>query len=71
MKITRLKKGYRIACSDAEFATLRMLVQQGVEECSNLGADSLREDYPLLETCPKFDSGRSALTIDEDRRAAQ
>ena len=69
MKISRLKKGYSIHCTDKEFNALRLLVQQGMLEMENLNsADEWGEEGLTIESNPKFTALANAMAVDEDRR---
>jgi hypothetical protein len=70
MKITCLKRGYRISLSDSEFEALSLLVEYGAE------ADEEQRDQFLALASPgakRALKGRFALRepmeIDEDRRS--
>ena len=69
MKITRLKRGYRISLSDSEFAALSFLIQHG--QCDMEGVDP--EDWGVIgKPRDHLMNGRlgmiNALVVDEDRR---
>jgi myo-inositol-hexaphosphate 3-phosphohydrolase len=73
VKITRLKRGYRINLSDAEFQALEFLVSHGQGDMA--GVD-LREEYNLGgRIIDLLESGRfsefAALAVDEDRRGSK
>jgi hypothetical protein len=67
MKVTRLKEGYKIRCTDAEFAALRFLTRMALanlegEDLTVHGFDeSLAREIDILQE-------RGALAIDENRR---
>lgn len=70
MKITRLKKGYRIAVTDTEFEALSFLVMHGQGDME--GVDPKKEHglhgrVARLLTDGRFGEHR-AMRIDEDRR---
>lgn len=70
MKITRLKRGYRISLSDAEFGVLAYLAGDG--QCGLNGEDL--NNYPLSAAEKAvIRRGRfseiDAMRIDEDRRS--
>jgi hypothetical protein len=69
MKITRLKRGYRISLNDGEFDALSLLVQYGLEACDEQGDEFLTAASAAAKRAFK---GRFALRepmeVDEDRR---
>lgn len=69
MKVTRLKKGYRLRLSDTEFEALATLVEHGQ---ADLCGEDLTQ-HPLarrVATCIESGtfSAMDAMGIDEDRR---
>jgi hypothetical protein len=69
MKITRLKRGYRISLSDGEFDALSLLVQYGLEARDEQGDEFWAAASAAAKRAFK---GRFALRepmdVDEDRR---
>ena len=72
MKITRLKRGYRISLSDGEFEALSLLVDHGVSASVGEGDEFLATASPAAKRAFK---GRFALRepteVDEDRRRSR
>lgn len=72
MKITRLKRGYRIGLTDTEFEALCVLVNkgqtdfEGVDISAEYGSVYGKPVARLLEQ-GRF-SFRAAMQVDEDRR---
>jgi hypothetical protein len=70
MKITRLKKGYEITLTDAEFTLISGLVSDGVQTYQ--GDESAYSDYLTPQdkrTWTLLEKKRGGLmVIDEDRR---
>lgn len=70
MKITRLRKGYRISLNDAEFEALSILAQHGQVDFE--GVDVKAEHGFPARIVTALERGRlaelSAMRIDEDRR---
>jgi hypothetical protein len=69
MKVTRLKKGYRITLSDSEFEALDLLVEHGAAdfEGEDLSQHPIRPHVKRVIRSGTF-SRQSPLTITEDRR---
>ncbi len=72
MKITRLKRGYRISLSDGEFEALSLLVDHGVSASVEEGDEFLATASPAAKRAFK---GRFALRepmeVDENRRRSR
>jgi hypothetical protein len=73
MKVTRLKKGYRIAMTDAEFALIRGLVSDGANTYQ--GDETAYNDYLTPQdkrTWTRLENTRGGLmVIDEDQRGGE
>jgi hypothetical protein len=69
MKVTRLKRGYRIGLNDGEFEALALLVEHGIEARDEQGDEFLEAASSAAKRAFK---GRFAhgepMEIDEDRR---
>jgi hypothetical protein len=72
MKITRLKRGYRISLNDGEFDALSLLVQYGLEAREEQGEEFLEAASAAAK---RAFNGRFALRepmeVDEDRRRSR
>lgn len=68
MRVVRLKKGYRITCSDLEMALLQELVRQGQQEM--ISDDSWPEGVAerRIYTSARWENNEGPLVTDEDRR---
>jgi hypothetical protein len=64
VKVTRLRRGYRIRLSDTEYAALDQLVAHGISEFQ--GVDPVSE-YGISHRIARAMDGLS-LIADEDRR---
>ncbi len=74
MKITRLKRGYRISLNDGEFDALSLLVQYGLEARDEQGEEFFEAEAAAAAAKRAF-KGRFALRepmeVDEDRRRSR
>lgn len=70
MRITRLRRGYRVRLSDAEFEALCFIVRQGQEELNNFVEEDLGHlSLPAREalSTDRFQSDKT-MKVDDDRR---
>jgi hypothetical protein len=71
VKVARLKQGYRIHLTDAEFEALRLLYHQGCGELMNFDDDELRSTLSPA-AYQAITDGRlghdGAFIVDDDRR---
>ncbi len=68
MKVTRLKQGYKIRCTDAEFAALRCLTGMGLEDSRTEDLAMHGFDESLAREIDILLERGQALKVDEDRR---
>ncbi len=68
MKIVRLKKGYRITCSDSEFAALQDLTTRGEGELEGLEDGDWKDIDPAVRRGLKTVTGAGSWSLHEDRR---
>lgn len=70
MRVVKLKKGYRITCSDTEMDLMRFLLAQGQQEMAN--DDSWPEDRVerRIYTSERWQLNAGPLVTDDDRRDA-
>jgi len=68
MKITRLRKGYRINLSDSEFEALCLLVQHGE---SDIDGVSRAIDLGFVSPAAKRALDKIRMSVDDDRRGAK
>jgi len=66
MKIVRLKKGFKILCSDSDFSVLAQCV--GFVLAGDVG-ETLEADTPAEKAAITRLVQRGVLSIDEDRRS--
>jgi allantoicase len=75
MKITRLKQGYVIRCSDSDFGMLRNMVIDGFayQEGDEQWCDGWEpaEKAAFSRRCREEMSGREMMRVDKDRRGGQ
>ncbi len=69
MKITRLKRGYRISVNDVEFDALSLLIEYGMEAYAEQGDEFLAAASTAAKRAFKGRFAfREPLEVDEDRR---
>jgi hypothetical protein len=69
MKITRLKRDYRISLNDGEFEALSLLVDRGMNARVEQGDEFLASASPAAKRAFKGRFAlRAPLEVDEDRR---
>jgi hypothetical protein len=68
MKITRLKKGYRINLSDSEYAALLDLVIRGEGELEGMGDYEWDELPSNIKRGLRTIRGRGTWALSDDRR---
>jgi hypothetical protein len=69
MKITRLKRGYRIGLNDGEFEALLLLIDHGINARVEQGDEFLASASPAAKRAFKGRFAmREPLDVDEDRR---
>ena len=65
MKIVRLKKGYRITCSDTDFRVIEQCVDHAL---AGEWTETLEAETPAEKAAVTRMVNRGGLTVDEDRR---
>jgi hypothetical protein len=68
MKITKLKKGYRIILTDSEFEVMDVAVQHGVTDLLELGQDHILSAAAKRALRGRF-TDQDTMRVDEDRRS--
>ena len=69
MKVTRLKMGYRIVCTDSEFSALRHMLAVG--QANALSSDAFAAMPGTAKTAlrsERFTQASGPLMVDENRR---
>lgn len=69
MKVTRLKMGYRMTCTDSEFSALRHMIALGqANALSSDGFAALPGTAKTALRSERFMQVSGPLSVDEDRR---
>jgi|TARA_B100001741_G_C16162495_1_gene418621 hypothetical protein len=69
MKITRLKKGYRLDMSDEEFDLYRMALDEGFEGLAVTECNDFYNKLVLLDRIPGAASISDWFVVADDRRS--
>lgn len=70
MKITRLKKGYRIRLSDSEMEALKLLCRHGDADVENMTESDINELTAGERRGLRTITGRGSWALHKDRRDA-